>query len=258
MCCQHVESVGCVGKEAIMARNKRYVIVKSAIIRKKPDHNSNALYTVTFGKSVNLLPVNPVGNWLLVEVKENNGKHKIIHKGWILRRALIKTPVEDYARLRFINCTGKTVPISMRYNDPNVYKYLKIGEAVSMIARVGDWCLTDKGWTRFHWFQKDTDVFDQHAIDYLFYSVLEQAVKDYRRAISKLKQRNLDDEGFIRAIIMIDDVTSWFKSEEYKLFYDAVPGEERLRDLNQDIGIDSAWLKEKHRHARYLQEKRGI
>lgn len=241
-----------------MARNKRYIIVKSAVIRQKPDNESDEVCTVSFGQSVNLLPVSPKGSWLLVEYKKNDGKHRKTFKGWILRKALIKTKIEDYARLTFRICTGRRVPISMRYNDPAVYKYLKINEEVEMIARVGEWCLTNKGWTRFIWFEKETDVFDQEAIDYLFYSVLEQAVKDYRTAVNKLKQRFLDDESFIRAVLMIDDVTSWFLSDEYNLFFDGVPGKERLNDLNIDIGIDSAWLKDKHRHARYLQEKRGI
>ena len=244
---------------ARMAKDKRYVIVKRVTLRAKADHKSPEVCSIPFGRSVNILPnFQSKNGWVCVEYKTNTGKSGVTRVGWILKRAIIKHKVEDYVRLRFINRTGKVVPVTLCYGDTAPYQYLRVGEAVEMIARCGEWCLTNRGWTLYKWFEKDKDVFDQHAIDYLFYSVLELAAKDYRRAVNRLKQKNLDSESIIRSVIMIDDVASWFKSDDYKTYFDGVPGSQRLTEINSVLGITNKWLKEKRKQARLIQEKRGL
>ena len=119
------------------------------------------------------------------------------------------------------------------------------GERIAVIARVGDWCLTAKGWTLFKWLTKERDVFDSKALRDVYGAALSQAAKDYCRCIRHLRRlKKGDEDRFHDLMYQLDILVGWFLSDDYLAVFDTVPGNERLDKMNEQLGVDKDWLRE--------------
>ena len=240
-------------------RNTAWVIVKSVKVRDGEEKDSPVVATLDFGQVVNVIaaPKNgrvhitchKIGKW------ERGGTK--YHHGWIPEAALTQTEVVDYAKLFFRNKTGRKVPVTTGYQKTNVIGYIEPREKVAMIARAGEWCLTNKGWTKFQWFRKCVGEFDDENIADLANNIILQAAKDYSLAIEKIRKGFINKESFLEQIGRVDEITSWFCSprSDYCLFFEAGTGAEKLDALNKHLRVDKKWLDDKHRILKELQEK---
>lgn len=236
-----------------------WCIAGKAVVRKDPDPDSEQIGTVLFGKSVKLNENSRAVNGRIeiqYQVGKEDKKQETI-TGWVNPAAFTRTEVEDYAKLYFQNKTGKRVPVAKRFHG-NAEGFVNPNETVEMIAKVGAWCLTSRGWSKFKWFTKVRDIIDAEEMTTLIYGILARAVEDYRITVRRLKQhkhKGVDD--FRQLMWQLDDLTEWFQSAEYNIMFDSVPGRERLNDLNEELMVDEKWLKEKHRVLEAIKDKKG-
>jgi len=232
-----------------MAREQyMWCVVKRAAVKEAPDVGSNTAFYLPFGKAVFIFKKIKNGMIrILVNVEDKNGGKGIEKTGWISPAALTRYKVVDYARLKYINKTGKIIPTTLRYNGKVAGKIMP-GEHVTMIAKVGKLCLTSRGWTKFEWLTKEHYISDQEALETLCYGILARAVQDYRICVKRLQaHRYKDDHKYRELLAELRNISAWFQSDEYKLMFDAVPGAERLKRLNESLGVDEAWLDEMFR-----------
>lgn len=246
--------------EANTERSKRiWCIVKRVPVREHPDKDSKEIGSIEFGNVVNT-PVKPetVNGRIKVfyRINSKDGKKQTV-TGWASLKAFTGVPVEDYSHLYYVNKTGKRVPVAMKYKG-EVAGYVAPEEIVSMTARVGDWCLTNKGWSKWKWFTKHRDIIDQTRINTLCYAVIARASDDYRSCVKKLKKRKYKNgEEFCNLVWQMDDITKWFKSKEYAVMFDIVPGQKCLDILHSELMIDDKWLDERHRVLDSIVKQRG-
>ena len=209
----------------------RWVAVKSAKVR---GNNGEVIDVLPFRKQC--WEIDQKGNRTEIDYV---GEDKKKHTGWILNVALTDKPMDDYALLFYENKTGKRVPVSYRIRG-DVDGYLSIDEIVNVIVVTGDWCLTNRGWTLFKYLTKrDGEFFEENAKD-LFTSILLQAVKDYQIAINRLRTGKCRDrEDFRRTFNVIEEITRFFNETEIR--------KSKFEKLNENLGVDKKWLKEKKR-----------
>lgn len=223
-----------------------WCVVKRAIIKENPDPDSKTAFTVPFGKAVLIFKKVADNGMIRVCVKFEDKMTNRVNKmvGWCVPSAFTEYEVKDMSRLRYNNDTGKILPTALRFMGKSEGKILP-GEQVSVIAKAGPYCLTSKGWTRFEWLSKDRTIYDQDALDTLCYSILIRAVQDYRICVRRLKQRRYKNERKHRELLSeLKSISNWFLSDDYKLMFDAIPGDERLKHLNESLGVDEDWLRE--------------
>ena len=235
-----------------MKARSLWCIVKSVAVREEPNANSPEVGRIEFGKQVIVEDeLTGIANGRIMvcsyDSYEKDNKKKIYIKGWVLRSAFTEQKVEEYAKLHFDNLTGKRLPVKDSYRGKQV-GWILPGEQVSVIAKVGNLCLTSKGWTGFHWLTKNREIFDQAGIGVLLYGVLEWAAKDYRSIVRNIKMYKYNNrEEFCDMMKELENIILWFISDEYSMMFDPIPGRERLDDMNEELGIDKKWLKEKFR-----------
>lgn len=222
-----------------MKQISRWVICKSA---KVFDDYGNVIDTLPFGKQT--WKIDQKDNMIQILFASTDKKGKL--RGWIHQRALCPVRPVDYAMLRYENKTGKRIPASSRYKG-QAERWILPGEQVAIRAVVGNWCITNKGWTLFEWLRKcPGDCFDEDLHELLM-AVLLQAVKDYQVAINKLrtgKCHSVDD--YSRTFGRIDELTRWFTGKQYSLYFED-DGKEKLQWLNESLGVDKKWMKDKRR-----------
>ena len=236
-----------------------WCIAKSAAIREEPCSDSTELGRVKFGRqvSVNIEKYEVINGRIKCTYRDSqfNGRKPTI-TGWVLLKALTNKRIEDYSCLYFNNLTGKRLPVMNRMSG-EVTGHILPGEQVVVAAKVGDMCVTNKGWTRFEWLTKDREIFDHEGISVLLYGVLEWAVKDYKSILRQIKMYKYKDRTeFIELMDELENIILWFISDEYAMMFDSVPGRERLDDMNAKIGVDKKWLKDKFRIRDSITEKR--
>ena len=174
-----------------------------------------------------------------------DGSKKVASFFWIPLRAVTTKRVENYARLYYLNLNRNGIPVSAKYQSRKVIGRIAPGERISVIARVGDWCLTAKGWTLFKWLTKERDVFDSKALRDVYGAALSQAAKDYCRCIRHLRRlKKGDEDRFHDLMYQLDTLVGWFLSDDYLAVFDTVPGNERLDKMNEQLGVDKDWLRE--------------
>lgn len=225
-------------------KHRLYCVVKRAAVRELPDNESRIIRYITFGENVLTNCLTPVNGKIEVEfhIRDKNGENIT---GWVPLKAFTKYQVMDYGKLSFTNLTGKRLPVSNKYHGEKI-GVIYPNEIVSVIARVHDWCLTNRGWTMFGWLTKDRDIFEQAEIDTLLYGVMEWAVKDYRKIVKKIRTVKYKNKTeFCEMMQELENIILWFISDEYSMMFNSVPGSERLDGLNEELGIDKKWLKEK-------------
>lgn len=236
-----------------------WCIAKSASIREEPYSDSPELGRVKFGRQVSV----SIENYEVINGRikctyrdsQFNGRKPTI-TGWVLLKALTNKRIDDYSCLYFNNLTGKRLPVMNRMSG-EVTGHILPGEQVVVAAKVGDMCVTNKGWTRFEWLTKDREIFDHEGISVLLYGVLEWAVKDYKSILRQIKMYKYKDRTeFIELMDELENIILWFISDEYAMMFDSVPGRERLDDMNDEIGVDKKWLKDKFRIRDAITEKR--
>lgn len=223
-----------------------WVIARRATVREKPEEDSPIVTQHRFGQPLSIGSVNLKNGRM--HVLWNNRKDS----GWIPARAVTRHQVEKFFWLEFRNKMGKRIPYSDRYHG-KVTGFIGPNEHVEMIAKVGEWCLTNRGWSKFAWFEKCRDIFDERGINLVYISVMEQVAKEYKNNVNKILKRSeyLTDDGYIMAMAKIINIAEWFLNNEY-----GVAGEKRLDYLNEAIGIDRKWLKEKIATYEHLQKLR--
>ena len=237
-----------------------WCIAKSAAIREEPCSDSPELGRVKFGRqvSVNIENYEVINGRIKCTYRDSqfNGRKPTI-TGWVLLKALTNKRIDDYSCLYFNNLTGKRLPVMNRMSG-EVTGNIMPGEQVVVAAKVGDMCVTNKGWTRFEWLTKDREIFDHEGISVLLYGVLEWAVKDYKSILRQIKMYKYKDRTeFIELMDELENIILWFISDEYAMMFDSVPGRERLDDMNAEIGVDKKWLKDKFRIRDSITEKRN-
>lgn len=237
-----------------------YCVVKRATIRKSFENDSEVVGEITFGKQVfvkrNEIIIVNGKIFIYFYTGANGGFSSEYNHGWVNFRAVTFETLKDYAGLFFTNETGKRIPVADRYQG-DVKRYIMPGEQISMIAKVGDWCLTSKGWSKFEWFTKCRDILNSEALTTLCYEILKCAVDDYRTYVTKIKRgKYRDSKDFCEKVTEIEKIEKFFKSNYYKVMFDAIPGEERLKDLNEELLIDQKWIDEKKRIKEQIKKKK--
>lgn len=226
----------------------RWCIVKKATVR---DDYGVVIDHFHFGKQA--WQIGEDENRLQVLFSGSDGKGK--QRGWVLKQAMTNVPVKDYASLLYYNVTGKNIPISMRYKGDEDGR-IKPSEIVAVKAVVGEWCLTSKGWTLFKWLKKYAGEFLDENINALASAMLLQAAKEYRIAIGKLRTGKCRDaESYGKAFGRIDEISRWFTGKQYELMF-GYDGKDKLQWLNENLGVDEKWLKEKRRVYEEISAKR--
>ena len=233
--------------------SRAWCIVKSAKVRELPDRGSNLVAVLPFMHVVHLTGTPAVNGFVNVLFY---GHHNRMKSGWIPKRALTMTMVQDMSGLYFRNLTGRTLPARIRFygeNDSEIAPW----ETVAVYALCGERCLTNRGWTLYKWLTKDREIYNQAGIDRLYYGVLAWAAKDYRSIITRIKQHRFRSQiEFYDLMFELSKIMEWFLGDEYMIMFDNVSGEERLDGMNRDLGIDRAWLKERFRIYDTITERR--
>ena len=241
------------------SHNTAWVVVKSVKVRDSMEKDSPLVAILSFMQQVNVVERTHQGKVRIICYRygrAEKGEAKY-YTGYIPESAITYTEIIDYASLFYINRTGRPVPVSTGYCKANVIGYVKPGEVVKMIARCGDWCLTNKGWTKYRWFRKRIGDFSDSEISALANNIILQAVKDYELAIKKLRGGFQTRDEFMDSIGRVDEVTSWFCSpkSDYCLFFETGTGQEKLDALNKHLRVEKKWLDEKHRVMKEIQER---
>jgi hypothetical protein len=227
----------------VIGRHYAWCVFKSVVVR---DDDGFDIGKIVFGQSVAVLERNSKKSKIMFNSSKSYGIGKKFINGWVLNIALSYDPVEYMAKLFFRNISDKRLPVSNRYKG-EIFGYIMPNEKVEMIAKCGKWCFTNRGWTMFEWLTKCGVDCDTGALNTLAYAVMTMAAKDYTLAVKKIKTGKCrDPESFSKAIGTIDEVTRWFKGREYNFYFDD-SGEEKLYWMNESLGIDKKWLKDKHR-----------
>jgi hypothetical protein len=206
------------------------------------DYDMNQTDSICFGKQTWRLGIKD--GMVQILYTNNQGKGKL--QGWVNAKALSSIKPVNYAMLRYQNSTGKRIPVARRYKG-KAEGWILPGEEVAVRAVVGEWCITNKGWTLFKWLKKCRgDFFDDNAQDVLM-AVLLQAVKDYQMAVNRLKMgKCCCVEDYCKTFGTIDEITRWFNGHQYGLYYND-DGKEKLQWLNENLGVDKKWFKDKRR-----------
>lgn len=234
-----------------------WCIFKRVTIREEPDNISEIIGYVKFGKSVTVdMAVMPVKGRMYVSFADyNNDNQKTTLKhGWVPVKAFVEQEVEDYARLNFDNLTGKKLPTTWKYEGATE-GYILPGERVQVLAKVGNWCLTNKGWTIFHWLTKNREIWVDSIPD-LYFSVLERTVKDYKGSVMKLKAHKYENgDDFCQIVDLLEDSALWLLDPECAGLVDTKSTSERFDDINEELVIDGKWLKNNLRMRDEIREQ---
>ena len=233
-----------------------WCIVKAAKMLDAPD--GMEMTVIPFGRSVvTNSSVKPVNGMIRVTYYDPGIATKDVNPtvtGWVNENGFTDEPVEDYAKLYYRNFMGKRVPVSMRFHGKRD-GWIQPGERVAMIARVGDWCLTSRGWSKWDWFEK-CRLGDPEDYANLAYAVLKQAVYDYEHAIERLKKKKYRGrESFLRIMWEIDKIEQFFTGRYFSKMYGDLNGKERLKDLKRELKVDDAWLKRMKKEMTDLESK---
>ena len=227
-----------------------WCVVKRATVR---DKQAEAIGNLTFGQQCWKVDEARNGRIKILFIGENFNKKS----GYVPARALSDKPVIDMARLYYQNTSGKRIPVSDRYRGEAV-DLINVGDTVEVIAECNGWYLTNKGWTLSKWLTKCSgDYFSENAQS-LCFAILLQACKEYKAAVDKIRMHKCSTpEDFAKAYIRITEIISWFKGKIYSVYFDD-DGTEKLNWLNENVGIDDKWLKDKKRMFNELRAKGKI
>jgi hypothetical protein len=164
--------------------------------------------------------------------------------------ALTATKVEDYAGLYFTAL--KDTPVYNRFrgekNHGKQIGVVPVGTRVKMIAVVGDWCLTSRGWGLTKDFRKNREIIDSPGFwNDLLGAYLKQAVNDFDTCYNRLKLGRYNGEE--------DFVVLAARLEEVERFFKYVYMEDHYKQLLKERAADEVFLRNTMRRLRYLRSK---
>lgn len=218
-----------------------YCIVKSATMRKK---DGSFVCSIPFGSPFRMLSKID-GGFLYGEVYIA-GKHgNIKYRGFVNASGFSKNRVIDMSYLYYRNNTGQRIPVTMRYKG-TASGWIEANEQIHVLAKVDDWVLTGKGWTKEKWLTKVRTIFDYESMKNLAYAVITQTVKDYYAIVRGLKANiRYYSRDYTDTIAEMRLIREWFKEGNYmKIIDDPYSGEERLEMLDKELGVTKEWVKE--------------
>ena len=228
-----------------------YVVSEYAVMRKKPERDSPVLTKVPFAAYVTSFARKLEGN-VKVSYRESNRKGHY-YTGYVSAKALSTSPVEDYANLYYYNANDKRIPCVDRYNGKKLVGHIRPGEHVTVRAKCGDWCITNKGWTKIKWLTKDREICDMTGINSLLYAILGQAANDYCSDVKRLKTRRYKTlEEYCDICNDLEKIIVWFRGKKRVVKSDYVTVRERMDDLNDKMGVDATWIRRKLRARDFL------
>lgn len=219
-----------------------YCIVKSAVLRKK---DGSFVCSIPFGSSFHVLA--DVENGLYYgETYIKTGKRSSAkYRGFVNANGFTEEKVIDMAYLHYRNKTGQRIPTTMRYKG-HASGFIEQDEEIHVIAQVDGWMLTGKGWTKAVWMQKVREIYDYESMKTLVYAVITQAVTDYQSIIRNLQSgiryytKDLPD-----CIAEMGLIRKFFINGDYlKIIDDQYTGEERLEQIDHDLGVTDEWTKQ--------------
>lgn len=221
-------------------RSTVYCVVKSAIMRKK---DGTVVCSIPFGCPVRMLSITDDGK-IYGEFYRQEKKVCVKYRGFAPKVGFVGARVIDMAGLYHINKTGKRIPVSMRING-SVNGWINAGSRVSVLAMTDGWMLTEKGWTKSAWLEKDREVIDIECLRTLAYAVISQTVKDYVTIIHKIQKKGrFVPNEFAKAVGELQLIRQWFHDGDYlKIFEDNMSGEERLEMLDKELGVTDEWIR---------------
>ena len=218
-----------------------YCVVKSAVIRKK---DGSVVCSIPFGNPFHVLATVDDGLYY-GEAYKVNGKGNTKYRGFVNARGFTEQKVVDMSYLHYRNKTGCRIPVTMRYRG-SACGWIEPDEETHVIALVDGWFLTGKGWTKAEWMEKVRDIFDYESMKTLVYAVITQTVKDYTAIIRGLQSgiryytKDLPD-----GIVEMRMIREWFTEGNYlKIIDDQYTGEERLEQIDKDLGVTDEWVKQ--------------
>ena len=218
-----------------------YCIVKSTVIRKR---DGSIICSIPFGNPFKILA--RVENGLYYgEAYKSNERGNVKYRGYVDSRAFSRYKVIDMAYLHYRNRTNQRIPTTMRYRG-KADGWIEPGEEIHVLAKVGDWMLTGKGWTKADWLEKVRIICDTECMKNLVYAVITQTVKDYTAIIRGLQSgiRHYSKE-IPDSIAEMRLIRQWFMEGNYlKIIDDQYSGEERLQMIDKDLGVTDEWIRQ--------------
>ncbi|MBQ1789799.1 MAG: hypothetical protein II008_06465 [Oscillospiraceae bacterium] len=244
-----------------------YVVAKSVTMTDKPDGEKKPLCKIPFGAAVTYLRRNKGTENGRVKVTysyaegSRKNRKKVTVSGWVPAIGLSENKIEDYAKLTYYNATGKKIPMFNRYKG-EIIGYLPPLGQVDVIAKVGHWGLTTKGWTYGKWLRRYKDIAYEEDAKTAMLAVLSWAVNDYRRYVRILREKKYmrhdfrhAQSEFLGVMQEIDVIREWFSSEGYSMFFDSISGSERLEMLDKEVGVNDNWWIEQERIRKQIRAK---
>ena len=222
-----------------------FCVAKSVSLR---NEEGEVVHSLTFGAPFKVLEQTDgkyYGETIRTDYNGRNGPY-LKYRGWAPIVGFSRNKVKDMANLIFMNKTGKRVPVAMRYKGSNQTGWIKPSECVQVAAVVGEWMLTEKGWTKSEWLKKVRDVDDAESIRTLVYAVILQTVKDYQHIIHRLQMGQRFAKGEIKdALTELRLIREWFRNGDYlKIVNDDLTGLERLKMIDDELGVSEQWVKQ--------------
>lgn len=219
-----------------------YCVVKSATLRKR---DGTKICNIPFGSQFHELCRMSDGTIYGEVYNPDYRRGYTKYRGYVQAKGFTKHKVVDMSYLYYRNATGKRIPTATRYKG-EATGWIAPDETIHVIAAVGDWMLTGKGWTKSEWLEKKREVFDQECLKNLVYAIITQTVTDYKKIIRKLQSGSRYVSGELPdAITELRLIRKWFKDGDYlKVFEDSLTGEERLQCLDKELGVTEEWIKE--------------
>jgi len=218
-----------------------YCVVKSAVIRKK---DGSFICSIPFGNPFKVLARVEDGLYY-GETYKTDERRNVKYRGFVNVRGFTKHKIVDMSQLHYRNKTGQRIPVAMRYKG-EATGWIEPDEEVNVLYMVNGWMLTGKGWTKAEWLEKVRVIFDYDSMKDLVYAVITQTVKDYTAIIRGLQSGiryytkdvpdSIAEMGLIRKFFLEGDYL--------KIIADQYTGEERLEQIDRDLGVTDEWVKQ--------------
>ena len=218
-----------------------YCVVKSAVIRKK---DGSVVCSIPFGNPFHVLATIEDGLYY-GEAYKIDGKGNTKYRGFVKARGFSEHKVVDMSYLHFRNKTGVRIPVTLRFKGA-ACGWLEPDEETHVISYCDGWFLTGKGWTKAEWLEKVREIFDYESMKTLVYAVITQTVKDYTAIIRGFQSGiRYYSKDFPDCIAEMRLIREFFMEGNYlKIIDDQYTGEERLEQIDKDLGVTDEWLKQ--------------
>ena len=249
-----------------------YVVARSVTMTDTPYEDRKELKKIPFGTTLTKLnrACEVINGKIKVSlmVREGHGMKasKRYITGWVPLIGVTADKIEDYAKLLYYNCMDKPIPTMSMYKGKKQIGRIMPGECVEVIAKVGHWGLTEKGWTIGKWLRRYRDIFDDKAAHTVMLGVLAWAATDYKKFVRMIRDKRYIVVGnvkktranFMGIMSEIDVIKDWFENGNYAIFFDTASGNDRLNDFDNELGVNADWWKEQERIRKEIKSGRRV